>query len=289
MLLCVMAMVCLAAATAKAPPANQRLATEGQALLRIVLCAVLPAMLVVGAVRADGYAKTFLIGGFFAASAAATMACYEMYIYLRVDNEDGLRVALGGLWEQLPRYRQLFAISWLFIPVVGLACVSFHRLLCLGDAGSGERHTLSERQFAVRLSTLVAVAICLAAATVALSPAQRPLANLAQIALRVTIFMVFPAVLTTGVVHGAGYFRMFCLGCLFPAALGFVAMCEVATAMKGVNLLQWSALDLSEWSGDQYLERYFAIANLSVATMFGSACLFLHWLFRLSEPKRTEE
>jgi hypothetical protein len=282
MLLFVAVMVCLAAATVNEPPVNRKLVANAQALLRVVLGTMFPAMLVAGAIRAKGYFRTFFIGGLFAALAPSTMACFLAYFHFGNASEVGLRSTLKESWQELTQYRQIFAISWLFIPVAALACLAFHRVLCLGDAGSRGKSTLSQRQFVRRLSLVTAVAICLVAATIPSLPVQHRLANLAQILLRITIFIVFPAVLTTGVVQGHGYFRIFCLGCLLPSAIGFQTMCEVATAMATmpVGLLDWSPRDLILWSDDQNFDRYFALPYLALAPLVGFAGVFFYWLLR---------
>lgn len=279
-LLFVMAMVCLAAATVGEPPAPQTLMANGQAMLRILLCVMFPALLLTGTLQSRGYSRSFFIGGLFAALAAAAIACLEVYDDLAMASEDTLPSQLAEIWLRLPQFRWMFAIVWLFIPVTGLACVLFHRLLRLGEE-------LSRPRFALRLALLIVAGLCVVAGMVGRPSGEYLLVNNVRAIVRIAMFIVFPAALVTGAVQSHGYFRVFCLGCLFPSLVGFFCMAAIASAetLVPVSLLNWSPRSPREWLDSHEVERYLVIGMLGMAPLFGLACVACRWLFQGKRAK----
>lgn len=286
MLLFVAVNVCLAVATVTEPPANNRLMANAQALLRIVLYVMFPALLLTAVIRARSGVRSFFIGGLFAALSAAAMMCSEVYGSFVMVSDNGFRVQLAELWQQLPLYRQMFAFAWLFIPFTGFACVLLHWLLRLDDEHALGSARLSRRQFALRLMLLAAVGVFLAAATVKPLPAGHFLANCVQAAARMALFIAVPAMLTTGAVQGRGYFKSFCLGCLLPSLVGLLTMCEITPAkvmvpdslLSVLGLTPWSPRTTRDWLRDQEFERYLIIAMGALASVFGLTSVLCQWL-----------
>jgi hypothetical protein len=135
-LLFVVVMVCLAAATVSPLPPGQ-MAFNAQILLRAMLCIAFPAMLATGSIHARGYLRSFLLGGFFPAAVALLIVGIAVAGEWRVTSYDTPEML--SLWHTTQSHASFIAGLWAFIPVSGLACVSFHWLFQLGEVNQKDR------------------------------------------------------------------------------------------------------------------------------------------------------
>jgi hypothetical protein len=136
MLLFVVVIVCLAAATLSPLPAGQEIASYAQILLRAMLCIALPAMLTTGAIHERGYRRTFFVGALFPTATALLTVCvgiagqWDTIIYGPSE--------MLSLWQSTQGRAWFIAGLWAFAPVCGLVCVFFHWVFQLGTIAKGE-------------------------------------------------------------------------------------------------------------------------------------------------------
>jgi hypothetical protein len=139
MLMFVVVIVCLAAATVSPVPAGQQIAAIAQTLLRAALCVAFPAMLATGAIHARGYRRTFFVGGLFPAVTALVIVC--LGIASQWNMPAGWNVASGmvDLWGTTDARASFLVGLWAFVPISGLVCVFTQWLLGLGAATDRRR------------------------------------------------------------------------------------------------------------------------------------------------------
>lgn len=304
-LLFVMAMVCLAAATLhRAPPkdwygGDQQwvelgFAVHVQAWLRLAGCVVFPAALVAAAVARGGYSRTFCLGALLPAGVPLLLVLYGTAGVLELaDVFPGYGVLSHMLSERI-------GSLWLCAPCVGFVCVVVRWFLMPRQCDAEPR-----RKFIVRASFLAAVALCASWAIVALPSSVTPTGDQRkytrdngpsvygvfvlvkqgkrvaqpgvwrQIPLRMLLCLILPAVVGVGAVEGRGTVRAFCASGLLPALVP-------ATLVSGIDVVtspidgRWEPAAMFEW-------RYSIFAMWALVPCFGLTGAMFYWLFRSGE------
>lgn len=304
MLLFVMLMVCLAAATFhRAPPKEWHggeqeweelgLAVHVQSWLRLAACVVFPAALVAAAVARGGYSRVFCLGALLPAAIPLVLVSYATPEPSGVlaDDFDHVSVLSHMLAERI-------AALWLCAPCVGFVCVIVRWFLPMPRQWDAH----SRRKFIVRASSMAAVAACAGWAMIALpQSANQPIpwhdvglrvdrapvtirtqpSVGRQLPLRMLLCLVLPAALGVIAAEGGGIVRAFCASGLLPALVPalLVSAIDVVTAPI-----------VGRWEPALTFHcRYFIFAMWALVPCFGLIAAGFHWLFQLGAPKANGE
>jgi hypothetical protein len=305
MLLFVMVMVCLAAATLhRAPPPDWHgsdqewedlgFAVHVQSWLRLAACVVFPAALVAAAVARGGYSRALCLGALLPAAIPMVLVTYDLG-------------PINGGWADAFTYlavmsymlSERIAALWLCMPCIGFICV----LACWLLPAPQQCDAAARRSFTVWLSFMVVFAVCASAAMIALPPSQvgkhyldlskwEPLAigqspsraqigpqssAWRQVPVRLVLCLAVPAVLAAVAVQGKGTVRTFCACGMLPALVP-------AMLVSGIDILN-QVLD-GRWEPALTFQcRYFVCAMWALVPLFGLTGTFFYWLLQLGAAK----
>lgn len=284
MLLVVTTLVCLTAATLNEPPEEEHVLRGAIALLRAALCVTFSAALTLGAMRADGYLKSFYIGG--AAVAALPLLVLVETVGGSLNQPwsvQGIRWLpshlAAGLTETAA-YRWWFARLWGLVPGIGLAAVGFDWNFRLSVVAQDLHAKLTPRRFALRGTLFVVLVIGLAAMSAIPTDTRKTRLVIPQIWLAESLCLFFAAALAVGAVRAAGYFKTFCIGGLLPALLAVVWLFVTVTIFSvhrddTLTLLRWqSSFD----SNDQ--TRFLLVGHWAMIPVLGTAFVACDWVWR---------
>lgn len=194
-------------------------AIHAQAPMRLAGCVVFPAMFAAGALAGRGHARAFCLGGGLPAAMPLVLAFCSVP-WKRVPA--GFAAAVGPFQEWIWAFAGQMLTLWAAAPCVGLACVVASWLLRLGGDGA-------TRPGGGRLSRAVFLALvdgCIAAAGADLRPFDNFVSFDARLAIGTALRTLPPAILSAGLLEGAGAFRAFCAGGSLAALVPVLHECN---------------------------------------------------------------
>lgn len=291
LLLLVMLIVCLAAATLhRAPPKDWNggdqeweelgRAVHVQSWLRLAACVVFPAAIIAAAAARGGYSRAFCLGALLPVALPLVLMAYALGDrgVLLPGNVGYMSVISHMLSERI-------AALWLCAPCVGFVCVVVRWFL----PTPRQWDTVARRKFLVRASLIAAVAACAWWAIVAL-PSTATQNNLAwgviqrvlphpsvlrQLPLRMLLCLALPAVLGIGAVEGRGVVRVFCACGLLPALVPAMLVSGMDIVISPIDG-RWESVAMFHW-------RYSIFTMWGLVPCFGLTAACFYWLFHRGE------
>lgn len=254
-----------------------------QNLLFVMFIVVFPALLVVGALEANGRYRTFCIGGALPSVFPPILVCDSLAANVaRFDSPAGWSINLACLSVNRHSTAGLCVCASLF----GLACVCFHTLLEWCTAKEKDNDAVQLRPNSKNLLLIASMMVCLAATTIVEVPGEQRLAAIAQAAIQMALCTIFPSFLVAGALVTGGYERTLCIGGLFAALVPPAAVFDPIFGLIAEHWLQtaWEPFDTFE-HGLRFLRRPFAViwAMIPCASY---ACFLVHRLWRQDDHAR---
>ncbi|HEX7380251.1 MAG TPA: hypothetical protein VF278_24255 [Pirellulales bacterium] len=286
MLLVVTTLVCLAAATVNEPPENEQLLRGALALLRAALCVTFSAALTLGAMRADGYLKSFYIGGAVAAAlpllVLVEVAARSIRYAVPLTDLDLLSDLMTRFVKKSSPHRWWFVMLWTSVPGLSLATAGFDRMFRFSGRGEDVLGAPTARRLAFRSALSIVVATCVTALVAIPTPGYEPILIL-QSLLAAYLGLFFVGALLVGAVQASGYFKTFCVGGALPAlfALQWVILDYFMNMFYG--LPSDTPLSLSLWLrsfGFDYAMRLILAAHWAMIPVLGAAFVACDWIWR---------
>lgn len=256
---------------------------DAQNLLIVTFIVVFPALLVAGAVQANGPFRTFCLGAALPSVFPLILVCDSLVRNVaQFDSPTDWSITLACL--SVERYSTAgFCVC---APLFGLACVCLHRLLERWAAKEKDSDAVLFRPNAKELWLLATVMGCLAAGTIIQLPAERELAAISQGAIRMAICIMFPSFLLAGAVVTRSYARTLCIGGLFAASVPLATAFGPLFDVIANHWLQTVPKPLDAFAhGLGFLRRPFAVM-WALTPCAAYACFFVHRLWRQGDEAR---